>query len=46
MRKEGWCVGLGQGGLREGRGKCLKYLETKTLKRVEGGARWVRGRVP
>ena len=43
MSKEGWCVGLGQEGLREGGGNCLKHLKrwwekkrggkTKILKR-------------
>ena len=27
MSKEGWCVGLGQEGLREGGGNCLKHLK-------------------
>ena len=43
MSKEGWCVALGQEGLREGGGNCLKHLKrwwekkrggkTKILKR-------------
>ena len=33
MCKESWCVGLGQMGLREGGGNCLKYLKRKCTRK-------------
>ena len=43
MCKEGWCVGLGQEGLREGGGNSLKYLKNgwnrKDGRRKKGTAR-------
>ena len=51
MSKEGWCVGLGQEGLREGGGNCLKHLKRWWEKKEgrqnkdfrKGVASWVKG---
>ena len=51
MSKEGWCVALGQEGLREGGGNCLKHLKSWWEKKEgrqnkdfrKGVASWVKG---
>ena len=51
MYEVGWCVELGQEGLRVGGGNCLKYLERRWNRKKGrgnkdfkmGGASWVKG---